>query len=179
MPYIFNGDRIAVSAKISIYVTSLYACPTSRPPLGVAVRNCAKVGGAAHFSNAHASRGTILLYRWILDTSTIAKLEQFQNEIGGRILQLPNHFSGKTVRLALQWFSMSTRVLIRKLKFLCRLLSDSNDGVLISREIFSSLATINVYGVSIIQQCRMLESSLGTNVLERCLNEPRKASYSS
>lgn len=101
----------------------------------------------------------ILLYgckTWILDSSIITKLEQFQNEIGQRILQLPKHFSGKTVRLALQWPSMSTRVLIRKLKSLSRLLSDSNDVELISREIFSSLAIINVYGVSIIQQCRML-----------------------
>ena len=29
MPYIFNGDRIAVSAKIDTYVMSHYACPTS------------------------------------------------------------------------------------------------------------------------------------------------------
>ena len=47
----------------------------------------------------------ILLYgceTWILDSSTIARLERFQNEIGRRILQLPKHFSGTTVRLALQ-----------------------------------------------------------------------------
>ena len=121
----------------------------------------------------------ILLYgckTWILDSSTITKLERFQNEIGCRILQLPKYFSGKTVRLALQWPSMSTRVLIRKLKFLSQLLSDSNDVELISREIFSSLATINVYDVSIVQQCHMLESPLGTNVLVRCLNEPDEVS---
>ena len=29
MPYIFSGDKIAVSAKIDIYVTSHYACSTS------------------------------------------------------------------------------------------------------------------------------------------------------
>ena len=53
---------------------------------------------------------------------------------------------------------------------------DSNNVELISREIFSSLATINVYGVSIIQQCRMLESLLVTNILAMCLNEPGEAS---
>ena len=121
----------------------------------------------------------ILIYRcetWLLNSSIITKLEQFQNEIGPRILQLPKHFSGKTVRLALQWPSMSTRVLIHKLKFLSRALSDSNDVKLISREAFSSLATINLYGVSIIQQCRMLESSFCTNVLARCLKKPGEAS---
>ena len=71
---------------------------------------------------------------------------------------------------------MSTRVLIRKLTFLSRLLSNSNEVELISKEIFSSLAAVDVYNVSIIQQCRMLEASLGTGVLERCLNEPCEAS---
>ena len=121
----------------------------------------------------------ILLYgceTWILDTSTITNLERFQIEIGRRILQLPKHFSGKTVRLALQWPSMSTRVLICKLNFLRHLLSNSNNGELISKEIFVSLASVDVYGISIIQQCRMLESSLGTSVLTRCLNEPSEAS---
>ena len=88
-----------------------------------------------------------LLYRcetWILDSSSITKLERFQNEIGRRILQLPKHFSGKAVRLALQWPSMSTRVLVRKLAFLCKLLYDQSDVEVISRDIFSSLASVDV-----------------------------------
>ena len=113
---------------------------------------------------------------WILDSSTIARLERFQNEIGPKILQLPKHFSNTTVRLALLWPFMSTRVLIRKLTFLSRLLSNSNEVELISKEIFSSLAAVDVYSVSIIQQCRMLEASLGTSVLERCLNMSCEAS---
>ena len=112
---------------------------------------------------------------WILDSSSITKLERFQNEIGRRILQLPKHFSGKAVRLALQWPSMSTRVLVRKLAFLCKLLSDQSDVEVISRDIFSSLASVDVYSISIIQQCRMLESFLGTSVLARRLNEPSEA----
>ena len=110
-----------------------------------------------------------------LDSSSITKLERFQNEIGRRILQLPKHFSGKAVRLALQWPSMSTRVLVRKLAFLCKLFSDQSDVEVISRDIFSSLASVDVYSISIIQQCRMLESFLGTSVLARCLNEPSEA----
>ena len=70
---------------------------------------------------------------------------------------------------------MSTRVLVRKLAFLCKLLSDQSDVEVISRDIFSSLASVDVYSISIIQQCRMLESFLGTSVLARCLNEPSEA----
>ena len=119
----------------------------------------------------------ILLYvceTWILDTSTITNLERFQIEIGRRILQLPKHFSRITVRLALQRPSMSTRVLIHKLNFLrIYCLTLYNNGELISKEIFVSLASEDTYGISIIQQCRMMESSLGT---ARCLNEPSEAS---
>ena len=77
--------------------------------------------------------------------------------------------------IALQWPSMSTRVLIRKLNFLCHLLSNSNNAELISKEIFVSLASVDVYSISIMQQCCRLESSLGTSVLARCLNEPSEA----
>ena len=70
---------------------------------------------------------------------------------------------------------MSTRVLVRKLAFLCKLLSDQSDVEVISRDIFSSLASVDVYSISIIQQCRMLESFFGTSVLARCLNEPSEA----
>ena len=34
---------------------------------------------------------------------------------------------------------------------------------------------MDVHNISIVQQCRMLESSLGTSVLARCLNDPNEA----
>ena len=47
-PCIFNGDRIAVSAKIDIYVTSHYACPTAIFATSIEmymyIRRFAKVG---------------------------------------------------------------------------------------------------------------------------------------
>ena len=46
----------------------------------------------------------VLLYgcdTWLLDSSTILLLEQFQYEIGRRILKLQNNTSGKLVRLCL------------------------------------------------------------------------------
>ena len=77
------------------------------------------------------------------------------------------------VRIALQWPSMTTRILIRKLTFLAKLLSDTKD--IISGRIFTSLAVVDVYNVSIVQQCRMLESELGTHTLSACLENPPDA----
>ena len=67
----------------------------------------------------------------------------------------------------------STRVLIRKLKYLSKLLSSDEDTI--STRIFNSVAMEDVYNCSIIQQCRMLEAHLGTNVLAMCLNDPSNA----
>ena len=65
------------------------------------------------------------------------------------------------------------RILIRKLTFLAKLLSNTKD--IISGCIFTSLAVVDVYNVSIIQQCRMLESRLGTHTLASCLENPPEA----
>ena len=54
---------------------------------------------------------------WLLEISTIKKLDSFQSEIGRRILCLPKYHSERVVRLGLQWPSMSTCILIRKLTF--------------------------------------------------------------
>ena len=40
---------------------------------------------------------------------------------------------------------------------------------------FSSLAIDDIYDISIIQQCRMLESELDTCVLAKCLSDPENA----
>ncbi len=47
---------------------------------------------------------------------------------------------------------------------------------IISGRIFTSLAVVDVYNVSIVQQCRMLESELGTHTLASCLENPPEAS---
>ena len=118
----------------------------------------------------------ILLYgseTWLLDSSTIKALESFQCEIGRRILRLPKHHSKTVVRLGLQWPSVSTRILIRKLTFLAKLLSSTDDKI--SDRIFTSLAIVDVYNVGIVQQCRMLEADVSTNVLALCLQNPTDA----
>ena len=41
---------------------------------------------------------------------------------------------------------------------------------------FTTLAIDNAYdNISVVQQCRMLEVQLGTNVVEQCLQDPDNA----
>ena len=57
----------------------------------------------------------VLLYNcenWFLTESLLAKLELFQAEIGRRILALSRFHSGRAIRLALGWPSVSTRVFL-------------------------------------------------------------------
>lgn len=110
---------------------------------------------------------------WILDSSCLKVLESFQCEIGRRILRLPKFYSNNAIRIGLHWPTVSTRILLRKLSFLAKLLSSKNDSI--STRVFNSLAIDDVYDSSIVQQCRMLESALGTDVLACCLLNPDSA----
>ena len=91
---------------------------------------------------------------WLLDSSIIKVLESFQCEIGRRIIRLPKHHSKTVVRLGLQWPSVSTRILIRKLTFLAKLLSSTDDKI--SGRIFTSLAIVDVYNVGIVECWRRM-----------------------
>ena len=75
-----------------------------------------------------------------------------------------------TQQRPLQWPSISTRILIRKLSFLAKLLSDRNDTI--NGRIFTSIAIVDVNNVGIVQQCRMLEVKLDTHILTQCLKYP-------
>ena len=62
----------------------------------------------------------ILLYgceTWLLDSTSLSALESFQHEIGCRILRAPKFYSEASVRIALHWPTVATRILIRKLNF--------------------------------------------------------------
>ena len=102
-------------------------------------------------------------------------MESFQHEIGCRILRVPKFYSRLAVRIGLHWPAVSTRILIRKLGFLSKLLSSSKDTI--SSRVFTSLAIEDVFETSIVQQCRMLESNLGTNILAQCLTDPENATH--
>ncbi len=98
----------------------------------------------------------VLLYgceTWLLDCTTLSTLESFQHEIGCRILRVPRFYSKTSVRIALHWPTVGSRILNRKLNFLSKLLSKKKDTMI--QRVFSSLAIDNVYEISNIQQCRM------------------------
>ena len=85
-------------------------------------------------------------------------------------LRLPKFYSNNAIRIGLHWPTVSTRILLRKLSFLAKLLCSINYSI--STRVFNSLAIDDVYDSSIVQQCRMLESVLGTDVLACCLTNP-------
>ena len=109
----------------------------------------------------------------MLDATCIQALDRFQCEIGRRILKLSKHHPSDAVRIALNWPTISTRILLRKLTFLSRLLTNSDDTM--SSRIFTSLAIVDVYSITIVQQCRLLEAPLGTNIIYKCLENPENA----
>ena len=118
----------------------------------------------------------ILLYgceTWLLDSSCLQALEKFQCEIGQRILKLPRYHANVAVRIAIHWPTVATRILVRKLTYLSKLLSNQTDTM--SSRIFCSLAMENIYNISLIHQCRMLEAFLATNVVDQCLASPDNA----
>ena len=118
----------------------------------------------------------ILLYgseTWLLDSTSLNSLESFQHEIGCRILRLPKFYAKSAVRIGLHWPTVATCILIRKLSFLSKLLSGSKD--IISRRVFTSIAMDNIYEISIVQQCRMLEANICTSILAKCLSDPENA----
>ena len=68
---------------------------------------------------------------------------------------------------------MSTRILLRKLSFLSKLLSSTADTL--STRIFTTFSMNDIYSLSIVQQCRMLEAPLATDVVNQCLSDPPNA----
>ena len=108
-----------------------------------------------------------------LDTSCLSALESFQCEIGRRILRLPKHYSGNAVCICLHWPSMSTQIFLRKILFLSKLLCYSKDTL--SSRVFTCLAIEDIYNTSIVQQCRILESQLGTDIVAQRLNDHENA----
>ena len=100
-------------------------------------------------------------------------LDRFQAEIGKRILRLPRYHTNISVLLGLKWPSFRLLVLVRKLSYLAKLLSDNSNCT--SSRVFRSLASENLFDISLVQQCKELELLFGTDVLEQCLLSPDEA----
>ena len=114
----------------------------------------------------------ILLYgceTWILSESHVHTLESFQAEIGKRILAISKCHSNISTLIGLHWPSVKARILCRKLTLLAKLLVDDD---CVSSQVFRTLASDDVYEISIIQQCHFLEHQIGTSYLQCCLQDP-------
>ena len=97
---------------------------------------------------------------WLLTDPLLALLEDFQSEIGKRILNLPRHHANLCPLIGLQWPSMRLRVLHRKLGFLWRLMFPHHSSI--SVEVFNSMKD-QLPGPLIVQQCKFLEQAYRTN----------------
>ena len=93
----------------------------------------------------------VLLYS-CLDSSCIQALEKFQCEIGRRILKLSKYHANYVILIGLHWPADT-----------------------MSYRIFISLAIEDIYNISVVQQCKMLEATLATDIVDQCLSNPNNA----
>ena len=117
----------------------------------------------------------IMLYgceTWILSEPHLHTLESFQAEIGKRILGISKYHSNTGTLIGLHWPSVKARILTRKLAFLAKLLERDD---CLSSHVFRTLASEDVYEISLVQQCRFLEQQFGTSYLQLCLENPSHA----
>ncbi len=102
----------------------------------------------------------ILLYdseNWYITEPLLKKLESAQAEIGRRILRVSKFHSTRAVRLALDWPSMATRILIRKLVFLRKMQTKETN---LSGQFLSSLSQPESDTLKLIDSCVFLENTL-------------------
>ena len=109
---------------------------------------------------------------WILSESHLSTLESFQAEIWKRILGLLKHHSNLSTLIALHWLSIRCRILIRNLGYLTKLLSNNDK---LSAQVIHTLASEDVYNVSLIQQRCSLEQHLGCNHVQLYIHDPSVA----
>ena len=89
-----------------------------------------------------------------------------------RILGISKYHTNTNTLIGLHWPTVKNRILLRKLGFLAKLLS-SESGI--STQVFQTLSTDNVYEISLVQQCRLLEQYFDTNYLGVCLENSTDA----
>ena len=111
---------------------------------------------------------------WILDECCLELLENFQAEIGRRILKLSRYHSSLAVRIGLSLPSITSRIL--KLTYLSHLLSSEEKSI--ATRTFKTIASQNAYDLSLVKQCIFLDSKLKTNCTTQILSNINNASSS-
>ena len=104
---------------------------------------------------------------WLLTDSLLEVLEDFQAEIGKKILKLPKHHANLSTLIALGWPTMRYRILSRKINFLFKLLHPKHKSI--SSDVFKALKDQEP-GPLVVQQCRFLEQVYATNLTTSLLN---------
>ena len=111
---------------------------------------------------------------WILPEQTVERLENFQSQMGKRMLKIPKHHANLLPRIVLHLPSVRVQILMRKLRFLANLLTN-NDNTL-GPTTFWTLAMCNMNDINLVQQCRWLESYYPQDsITDRCLQYPEEA----
>jgi len=117
-----------------------------------------------------------LLYgadNWILDKACLELLESFQADIGHRILKLSKLHSQLSVHIGLSWPSITSRILMQNLSFLCRLLTSDDDSIAIHT--FNTFVSQSAHNLSLVKQCIFLDSKLKTNFTTLILSDTGSA----
>ena len=120
-----------------------------------------------------------LLYgaeNWILDKGCLELIENFQVEIGRRVLKLFRYHSGLAVRIGPPLPSVTSRILKQKLTYLSHLLSSEDEYI--ATRTFKTISNQNAYDLSLVKQCIFLDSKLKTNCTAQILSNINYASSS-
>ena len=111
----------------------------------------------------------VLLYgceNWILTERTSHQLESFLGWMIKKALKWPQHLSNTAALVALGVESIKSRILIRKLGFLLRLMSSDADGIAASA---MHALLDDPDSISIIRECRELETVYGLKYTDTIL----------
>ena len=118
--------------------------------------------------NGKAWRFIKVCYGNLTVEACLELLESFQAEIGRRIFKLSKFHSQLSVCIGLSWPSITSRILMQKLSFLCRLLTSDDDSI--TTRTFSTFSQ-NAYNLSLVKQCIFLDSKLKTNFTALILSD--------
>ena len=113
----------------------------------------------------------VLLYgseNWVLTEQLISRLEAFQGEVAKRILKLPKWSSNTAANVVMSWPPVRARILVQKLGFLHRLVSEMRGRL--GGRVLASLSD-DVEALCLVKECRELERDFGTKYTERLLEE--------
>ena len=112
---------------------------------------------------------SVLLYgceNWILTEPLCQKLESLQSELVKQMLKWPKHLSNTVALATLDFPTMRSRVLQRKLSFLHRVINSSLFS-LSGRTVFALSQDID--SLCLVKECRELEEGFGTHFNDNIL----------